>query len=416
MLDFIKKIFAKEEIKKETVPLNKLDSWYEVRKKEIYDRLNEEIKVVNDKIINEIEKAGENIIALEKAKLKNPNISMREKQFMVGNRDAYIKKIKIFLKQIELPKDVNSVNDFLTNFNNNIESFSKTTAKPYHILQEFFANESNKIANNIGNIDRTVKELRKKIEKVSLGSLGGIKEQIKKINDDVGEKKKNTDELKKDKTKLEDLNKSIKDNEKSIKELEESKEYKNLIKLKEDKQKLVDELDSHKETLNHSFSILERALKKYSKICLEDEKLVISYLENPILTLRKDFDLKIVKVLDNMESSIINNTIDLKEKKKNKTIEEIRRSDKEFFESFLSKYTELINKIAELDKKILTSKVGEQKDKVEKELKKKKEDKAKLEQNIVNMNKEIEKINIEKKKKKIEGEKKRIMNIEVFIS
>ena len=70
--------------------------------------------------------------------------------------------------------------------------------------------------------------------------------------------------------------------------MEESTEYKNLIKSKEEKQKIVNELDDHKEIIIHSFSILERALRKYSKIAVDDEKLVLAYLEKPIITLRKD--------------------------------------------------------------------------------------------------------------------------------
>ena len=416
MLEFIKKIFAKEEIKKESIPLNRLDKWYEEKKQNIYDNLNKEIKLFNDRIINDIEKTGENIVLLEKAKLKNPNISLREKQFMQGNRDAYIKKTGLFLKQIELPKDINSVKDFFTNFNNNIENFSKATAKPYHILQEFFANEASKIASNIGNIDRHVRELRKKISDVNLDSVEEIKEKIKNINNNIEKKNKNNNDLKKDKAKLENLDKSINELKKKSKELEESKEYKGLLKLKEEKQKISDELNEHNENLNHSFSVLERALRKYSRIVLEDEKLVIAYVEKPILALRKDSELKIIKILEGMESSILNNTIDLKEKKKKKTLEEIKKNDKAFFESFLKKYTDLINKIAEVDKKIVTSKVEEQKEKIEKELQKNNQDKEILEQNIENIRKEIEKINIERKKKKIEDDIKKIMNTEIVIS
>lgn len=415
MLEFIKKIFVKQEIKKESIPLNKLDKWCDEKKQNIYDNLNKEIKTFNGKVINEIEKAGENIAFLGKAKLKNPNISMREKQFMEGNRDAYIKKTGLFLKQIELPKYISSVKEFFTNFNTNIENFSKYTAKPYHILQEFFSNESSKVALNIGNIDRAVKELKKRFEEANLDLVEDIKKKIKNINDDGEKKIKNIDDLKQINKQTKDLNKSIDDIEKSIRDLKESKEYKNLIKLKEEKQGVVNELNNHKETLTHSFSILERALRKYSRIALEDEKLVIGYLEKPISTLRKDSELRILKILDNMESSIINNTIELKDKKRKKTIEEIKKLNKTYFESFLSKYNDLENKIIGSDKKILSNRIEDKKEKLEKEFKKKKNDKEKLEQNIVDLRKEIGKIDIGEKKKQIKDEIKKVMNVEIVI-
>lgn len=212
------------------------------------------------------------------------------------------------------------------------------------------------------------------------------------------------------------MNKTIKDLKKKVKEVEESKEYKDLLKLKEERQKLVDELSDHKETLTHSFAILERALRKYSRIAVEDEKRVIAYLDSPILVLRKDPELRILKILSSMESSINNNTIDLKEKKKKKTIEEIKRMGKDYFESFLSKYTELINKIADIDKKIISSEVERNKGKLKKEFENKESEEKIIEQNIENLKKEIEKIDIGKKKNKIEEEIKKVMNVAVAIS
>ncbi len=198
--------------------------------------------------------------------------------------------------------------------------------------------------------------------------------------------------------------------------MEKSKKYKNLIKSKEEKQKIVNELDDHKEIIIHSFSILERALRKYSKIAVDDEKLVLAYLEKPIITLRKDNELRILKILDTVESSILNNTIELKDAKGKKTIEEIKKMNRNYFESFLSKYNDLKDKITELDKKMLSSAIEEKKEKNEKELEKKKKEKEELEKTIEDIKKEIEKINIEEKKKKIEDEIEKAMNIKLIIS
>ena len=149
---------------------------------------------------------------------------------------------------------------------------------------------------------------------------------------------------------------------------------------------------------------------------MDDEKLVISYLEKPIITLRKDNEFRILKILDNTESSILNNTIELKEKKKKKTIDEIKKMDKAYFENFLSKYNDLKNKMTELDKNISGTTVEEKKKKNEKELQDAKDEKEKLEQTIENIKKEIERIDTEREKKKIEDEIEKAMNIRVIIS
>ena len=72
---------------------------------------------------------------------------------MEGNRVAYIKKTEQFVDELKQSFSFNNyrVTDDklikkITKVNEIIENYYKQTQKSYYILQEFFANESHKVA------------------------------------------------------------------------------------------------------------------------------------------------------------------------------------------------------------------------------------------------------------------------------
>jgi len=111
------------------------------------------------------------------------------------------------------------------------------------------------------------------------------------------------------------------------------------------------QIDEHKSKLFHSFSIIEMALKKFSRMAFENEKIINKYIENPLFLIGDD-ELKIISILKNLEKNIINNQIQLKDKKKEKTLEEIRKMNREFFDNFLQKYKGLMEELRNIDKEI----------------------------------------------------------------
>ena len=102
MLNFLKKLFAKEETKEERIELNKLSSWLDEKTKPLAGDLNNDINQIINKINNEKEKARENLKTLETAKLQNPKIPERVKTIMEGNRAAFIKKVTFFFDGIDM--------------------------------------------------------------------------------------------------------------------------------------------------------------------------------------------------------------------------------------------------------------------------------------------------------------------------
>jgi len=162
--------------------------------------------------------------------------------------------------------------------------------------------------------------------------------------------------------------------------------------------------------------VREKSMRKYTKIVLEDEYLLQKYLESPLNALLKDNELRIISLLKGIEKNISNDSIELKDKKRKKTLAKIKELDKDFFDDFLKKYNDIKEKLNETNKKINKMDIKGKILNKEKELEELNINIEKIENDIENLKNEIEKIDIDEIKKDIENNIENIFNIEVEIS
>ncbi|MBW2984881.1 hypothetical protein KY361_07200 [Candidatus Woesearchaeota archaeon] len=418
-LDFIKGIFreeTKEETKQETASISELPDWINNKTKSISNQLQDKLNPIKDKIKQEIGLTKQNLKKLESAELRNPNITLKEKQFMKGNREAYIKRVNILVDRIDLPDNPEDILNSYKNFEKELQSFGKSTARPYHILQEFFGHESRDIALNIKTIDNHMKGLKQTIQDFGLDKTEKIKQDAEHLISAVKQKKDYASGIEQAQKALEDLRDSKNRTEKELDDFKKSGEFSAYEKLKEEKNKTMHDLEEHKKQLLHSFAVLERALKKFQRIAFEDDKLIESYVQNPVTSLEQDRELKIIDILDKLEDSVENSRLDLKDKKKDKTIEEIKKLNKDFFDNFLNKHNELKNKLSEINKQIESSKADDKIKELNEKLEKIKHSIETKSRNMDYTKKELEKIDVDKLKNEFKKEIKNAMNIELTLA
>src|SRR3989338_5565014 len=140
MLNFLKKIFQNEaqEAKKATeISMQNLEeSLYEKSKplrEEVQQLIEEALMNVNE----ELQRARINVDILENAKLQNPNIPFKAKQYMECNRKAYIRAVNSFLGHMEINnKDYFYLLDFAKLFDELLNDLKKGTLSSYTILQD----------------------------------------------------------------------------------------------------------------------------------------------------------------------------------------------------------------------------------------------------------------------------------------
>ena len=246
MLKFLKTIFAKKEAEKEEKSLDRLEEWFNNKAKLIFNDLDEKIDGIRSKISEETGKCAENLEMLQNAELKNPNIPLRAKQAMEGNRDAYIKRVKIFLSGIDLDdKNYDGIVNFCNDFSNELDMLAKSTLKSYQILQHFLANESSEIAANIRNLDSLLKQLKKIVTDSDLKNVGDINNMISGLKSGIKRKDSLREESAAKEEHLEELKKSRENLQKEIGAFRNSEAFTGFQSLKNEKESVKREIGNY---------------------------------------------------------------------------------------------------------------------------------------------------------------------------
>jgi hypothetical protein len=419
MFKFLKKLFSEpeEEVEKQGIKLEELDIWFKEKSDKIFTNLNIEIKDMKNNVKDEIIKAKDNLAILSTAKLHNPKITVKEKQFMEGNRKSYILLVNNFLRGIDLEEDdYSALLKFCNDFNPRLERFGKSTVRPYHILQEFFSHESRNIAINIKNLDGSIKELGNIIKNANLNKINEIKIGIVNLNNKIKQKDE-LDVILKDKEKIkQSLLKNKQDTEKEIERLVKSKEYEQLNELKTDKETLLASIREHNAKIVHAFSVMERPLRKLTRMVVEDADLLKKYIDNPVEALVNDHALKISKLLKKLENNINNYTLDLKDKKREKVLETVKGLTDEFLREFINKHKELSDKLENLEKEINENQALKKQNKLNYESSNLNDNLEKANTEILSNQQELSKINIQEMKNNLGKEINELLKTDVVIS
>jgi len=363
MLKFLRKIFQNEEqeAKKATeIELQNLEEWLDESSKPLMEELKQRTEEILMKIDEESQRARLNIEVLENAKLQNPNIPFKAKQYMEGNRKAYLKAISSFLGRLEINnKSYPYLANFCKEFDEMINDLNKGTLRSYTILQEFFANETNSIAQNLKSLNEMFKQMKSVLNNGKVVAVNEITRKAQSLKARSRQKINLEVELKKASAELRLANGNKDSIMADIGKFNESDEHKNFIKLNEEKKSKNDAFYNDESRILQSFSVLEKPLRKYSHIAFEHEEIAINYLKQPIETLINDKNMEILNILKNLQDFLKDNKLQIDEKKKEKSLEEINRLSKDFIEQFLKKYSSFNREIKSLDSKIKESGVSE---------------------------------------------------------
>jgi hypothetical protein len=410
-MGFLDRFFKPKTIEKE-VSLEEIKEYTEQLLNEKFIDIDENIDEISSNIAQAKKKIKENTESLKKAELQNDKMPMRVKHLMQGNREAYIKKINKFMDDIEIPKKYDEIKEFRENFNEKLEELSKTTVKGYEILKEFFYNQATDIAMGIKDIENNVNNLVKVIEENGIDKIEHLKKSIDKIEKHDYDKKRLNDSIKEYEYEIKELEQKIENVKIKFEEIKKSKEYDDYKKTKEDKENIINEIKSEKDKLLQEFSVLEKSLKKYKRDSL-NEKLIEEYLEDPGEALMNDNELNIAGILEKLKGAIDESKLELKDKKKSKSLKIIKRLDKEFLSNTKLKLKELENSKKILNERLrknnINNKYQEEKYRIEHYTDKLEQKKKRLEE----LKKEEANLDLEKVMNDIKKEYLELFNIKL---
>lgn len=351
MLNFLKQIFQKEEILEiEEVKIDDLIDWLDNKvsnldfKEEIVEFFNKvkDKKWILDEKINTLENAEIN----EKEKDK---VDEKVKSIVLGHKDNYIKEMKRFLENLEIPEETDlwrliKFNDIL---NNSLDELSKKTAKSYQAAQHLFFKQVEEVFKAVGEVNLLVKNFDKKLEKKGLKKIKDMQEKIRFLQEEKRKKERLEDDLKWKETKLNRCSESKEKQEEEIVELRNCEEYQELMVLKGEEEKINDLTKEKNDEIHLFFSKLGRALRKYEKITLE-VKVVREYLEDAVKAFFNDKELKIVNVLEGLRKSIEKGEVELDEKQKENAFELIEKAKKGYLKELSVGGEEIQKKVSEI--------------------------------------------------------------------
>ena len=327
MLEFIKKLFREDApVETEDLSLDAVEGWFAEKVKAKKKAFSSMLDNREGEIREVIADAREHISTLEKAELQNKNIPPKAFSFMEGNRDSYIRLMERFFSSFlgSFPATAAETKKYLSSRTEDMESLLKATQRNYQVLQEFFSHEARAVAQQVKKLEHQLKDIRSFMENTGMDALSLIEEGINDLKERKHLKEELEEEQKEESEKLEGIKRRREEILKEKKAFLESHEHLSYKDNREKKKEAELRLKKEKDALSERFSSLDKALKKYAKISLENEELATEYVYRPEHALSKDRNFEIVSILRSLKGSIENGSIALDEKKKQKAFEELQ--------------------------------------------------------------------------------------------
>lgn len=349
-MKFLQNLFKKKEdaVKKEEVHAHELDTWFSILTRNHTQSVTKQCGTLFLRMREERQALTRNLLALEKAELENKDIPVKEKQFMEGNRAAYMKKVQDFLQATKLPETSHpkEAKKFLSTHEKEFAAFTRNSVRAYQILLHFFGNELGETSQTLKNIDEITKEIQEILEEKKTKTVAELEECILEMQQLVKEREKLLEEVEKLEQEYETLKTLKADYTLRLLKITKDPRYIELQELETKKAKIETELKMLKASFVNEFLQIEKALKKFAK--LDDEKFITAYVDNPVEAVLADEGLRILGIIARIQEAIQQNQIGLEEKKKEKILERIQALDRQFLIQFVIAHNDLLLKMEDV--------------------------------------------------------------------
>ncbi len=348
MFDFLKEILGKAEpvIEKDEIASKEIEEYVSDLIKERTRDLGAHIEKVKKGIENGKKLAVQVLKRLDEAKLQNPDVPLKAKQFMEGNRVAYIRKVNLLINMLDIPDRLSDIPDFCKSYLGEIQSFLKSTQKSYHVLQEFFSHESGEVAHTVRGFEKIVKDLLGFIEESKLHRYNDLEGVVTEFRNHVELKKEAAKTILTMDISLKSHQKKEKAMQKEIDSMLRGKEYAEIKKKKARIIGIDKEVSRTEEEIDHEFAVIGKALKKYERVAIENNDLIKAYLDTPLKALLDDGGLVILDILESVKRAL--DRLGLADKKKAKTERILNKLTRERLDGWREQLIRLKNEASKI--------------------------------------------------------------------
>ncbi|MBW2991926.1 hypothetical protein KY345_01775 [Candidatus Woesearchaeota archaeon] len=414
MFEFLKKIFGKE-TEKASIKTNDLSRWFDEKTKDYSSEMDKYVKERVLRLDGIKEELEDGIKGLEEARIEDEEkIIPKVKSVVIAARRNYIKDLRYLIKDLEIDSsDRKAVVSSCKLAQERLDVFSQKTAKSYFTTQHLFHKPLEALAGHLKELSKLVKELNDSVKDSKIFKAERVKALISKLNNDIELLKGWKDSIRKNEEKRDELNEKIKNIDKEIEELKKTEDF---IRYEEDIKKinrLKDELRVKSNEIFELIAPLQTAIKKYERIAMDNVDVLKNYISDVVKAFLEDRENILVDILNKIKEGIEKGRLELKDKKKDKTIKQIEHITKEKLEDVKKEYNSVEQKINEAKERIERNDVQQRQEELLKKKDKTKDEAEAAERDINEVKEMAEKIDIEKEKKEIVGKIKDLLDIEV---
>ena len=289
-MGWFSKLFSKKNEEEYNIEEHKLESWFRVRTSDRFKGNEERQDSLIRQFEDSVKELGTLAGNLESAELQNKNVPLRVLTFMEGNRENFVKQLRILIENIPPFGE-----DFHKNYNAQLDIFAQKTKRNYSILLEFFKNEIKEISNKIKEIAEITKKISAgdpnfiKVENAlqKIAELGYMRNEIESINDAIIDKK---DEIK-------ELNKEREELKRKVNGKKASVEFEQVLNLKELIRKQSLSLSEIENRIVNILSPFSKILKKYEHSTGKNVSLIESYDKDMISAFINDARFTIADII-----------------------------------------------------------------------------------------------------------------------
>ena len=305
------------------VALEDINAWLQVQIASLQKEADAKLAQKTKEIRFACREVKQLVIDLRDAQLSNPSVSSKEKQFMAGNRQQYVRAALQLLDQLEAsPSD------------ESLDKFGKATARSYHILQEFFSHEIQVITEKLHHISLLIKESCEISSQSPQQHVQQIMKHATRLLNTIQRKQEFSLAIQRERISLEQQNTQSVKLHQQLKDLDSSDAHKEYAFLLDQLQKDDVAVKSVQAEIRDFFLPLDKPLRKYSRLA-EHPKLISAYTTDSVDALMHDQQLEILEVLSNLKTMLSSLQLQKKTEKASQAIDTASRERLRHYQDML---------------------------------------------------------------------------------
>lgn len=333
-MKFIKRIFGKkEDIPKEiSIKIDDLSVWIETESQKQFSVLRSDIKQKYDEISATLENLSTSRDQLKDAKFGEKTYKRLAKAG-TSNRDNLIKNINVLIEKTIIPEDIDPSKavEFYIDMKSTLKTCLDNTTRSQEYVKLIFPEGYKVVVIDLKRLDTLLDELMYFIDGVKdeLDVYTKLPGDIEIINQSQHQIKEMTDNIPQLEAKYESLKKNLHTGEDRLAEMERSEEIIKANELEKQIKTLNDRISGINSNVKELFAPLSKALLRMQKQHESGRHTLSSINSNHLRTLIEDPALilgnDINSFLNEIQKSVEDGTLGLKQQKANKTTEQIDR-------------------------------------------------------------------------------------------